>query len=289
MRVRHELMTRFSDLMTQAALEVAGDTATLQVTVTEDWLQGKSPYGGLQGAIGARALRAAVGDDAPMLRALQTTFVAAAEPGPLRAVARVVRRGRAITHAQCTLETGAGTMAILVGMFGAPRASEVSVPMPMPADLKTPDVLREVPYMPAAMPGFLRHFRQRWATGSIPYTGQPYRPSAMWARLRDASPDEGEPPDAYRDPALREAALVALTDMPPSPAIAMLSRRAPGASLTWLLEPLADARRVDPSDWVLMATETRHAADGYTSQTARMWNPRGEPVAVSHQTTAIFG
>jgi len=282
-------MTRFSDLILQAALEVAGDTATLQATVTEDWLQGKAPYGGLQGAIGTRVMRAAVGDDAPMLRALQTTFVAAAEPGPLRAVARVVRRGRAITHAQCTLETGAGTVAILVAMFGAPRTSEAAVPMPMPADLKRPDALREAPYLPAAMPGFLRHFRQRWATGTIPYTGQPYRPSAMWARLRDASPDEGEPPDAYRDPALREAALVALTDLPPSPAIAMLSRRAPGASLTWLLEPLADARTVDPSDWVLMATETRHAADGYTSQTARMWNPRGEAVAVSHQTTAIFG
>lgn len=288
MHAPHELMSNFSELFSATpSADAAG--ATLQVDVTPDWLQGRSPFGGLQGAIGARAMRAAVGDDGPMLRALQTTFVAAAEPGPLQAHAQVVRRGRSITHVQCTLANDAGTMAILVGMYGEPRSSQVSLPMTMPADVRPPEVLREVPFIAGAMPDFLRYFRQRWITGSIPYTGQPYKPTAMWSRLREASPDDAEPPAAYADPALREAALVALTDMPPSPVLAMLPRRAPGASLTWLLEPIADPRTVDPSEWLLMMTETRHAADGYTSQTARMWGLSGRPVAVSHQTTAIFG
>ena len=67
-----------------------------------------------------------------------------------------------------------------------------------------------------------------------------------------------------------------------------LSKRAPGASLTWLLELLADPRTVDPRTWLMLHTETRHAAAGYTSQTARVWDDARRPVAVSHQTTAIF-
>jgi hypothetical protein len=38
----------------------------------------------------------------------------------------------------------------------------------------------------------------------------------------------------------------------------------------------------------MLHTETRHAAAGYTSQTARVWDDARRPVAVSHQTTAIF-
>ena len=64
---------------------------------------------------------------------------------------------------------------------------------------------------------------------------------------------------------------------------------APGASLTWLLEWLADPRDADPQDWTLLQTETRHAAQGYTSQTARLWSAQGRPLGVSHQTTAVFG
>ncbi|MFN5570750.1 MAG: hypothetical protein ACK495_21570 [Bradyrhizobium sp.] len=39
---------------------------------------------------------------------------------------------------------------------------------------------------------------------------------------------------------------------------------------------------------LMLHTETRHAAAGYTSQTARVWDDARRPVAVSHQTTAIF-
>jgi acyl-CoA thioesterase len=284
-------MHLFSTIVARAA-QADGDRADFVAEVTPDWLQGRVAFGGLQGAFATIAMRAAVGPALP-LRALQMTFVASVDPGEARAEALVLRRGRAITHVQCTLHSGGRPAAIVVGLYGAPRDSKAIVDMPMPA-LRMPAELREAPYLPDRMPGFLRHYRQRWAGGAIPYTGSTPRPLSMWARLREAAPgDDPGPGDAPLPAALdaahaREANLVALCDLPPSPAMAMLTQRAPGASLTWLLELLADPRESDPRAWLMLHTEARHAAAGYTSQTARVWDDARRPVAVSHQTTAIF-
>lgn len=267
-------------------------SATLRVEVTSDWLQGRVAFGGLQGAIVALAMRSAVGPELP-LRALQVTFVASVDPGEARAEATVIRRGRAITHVQGTLFSGGRAAAIAVGMYGASRESAAVAAMPMPA-LRRPAELRETPYLPALMPGFLQHYRQRWAGGSVPFSGAPLKPASMWARLREATegddpgPGDAPLPAALDSARVREANLVAIADLPASPVLATLTKRVPGASLTWLLELLADPRELDPRAWLLLHTEARHAAAGYTSQTARIWDEAERPVAVSHQTTAIF-
>ena len=159
------------------------------------------------------------------------------------------------------------------------------------------DALHDAPFLPERMPGFLRHYQMRWATGALPFTGKPPRASQLWARLRDQPIDDADPAaarasavDAHpRDAAGREANLVALGDLPASPVLSMLTKPAPGASLTWLLECLVDPREWDPRAWLLIETVTRHAEAGFTSQTARIWDAQGLPVAVSHQTTAVFG
>ena len=278
-------MQTFSTIVARAAAP-ATDRATFVADVTPDWLQGRVAFGGLQGAFAALAMRAAVGDG-PALRALQMTFVASVDPGEARAEAVVMRRGRAITHVQCTVHSGGRPAAVVVGMYGASRASQALADMPMPA-LRPAAELRDAPYLPELMPGFLQHYRQRWAAGSIPFSGAPLKPTSMWARLRE--PEDAPAPlaAALATPAAREAHVVAIADLPASPVLATLTRRAPGASLTWLLELLADPRELDPRTWLMLHTETRHAAGGYTSQTARIWDEAGRPVAVSHQTTAIF-
>jgi acyl-CoA thioesterase len=276
----------------QALPDAPHGGAAFVAPITDDWLQGRVCFGGLQAAIAVLAMRAAVGDTVP-LRALQVTFVASVDPGEARAEARIVRRGRAVTHVQATVSSGGRPAALLVGLFGAARPSKALADMTMPA-VQFPAPLREAPFMPDRMPGFIQHYRQRWASGAVPYSGQPLRPSSMWARLREATagddPGPGEDPlsPALSRPALREASLVALCDLPAAPVLSTLATRAPGASLTWLLELLVDARDFDPRLWAMLHTETRHAAEGYTSQTARIWDETARPVAVSHQTTAVF-
>ena len=293
MRDAHVDMPNLSSLLERPIEPAAtGEGACLRVGITADWLQGKAAFGGLQAAIGVRAMRAVVGEALP-LRALQVTFVASVDPGEARAEASLLRRGRAITHVQCTLWSGGRPATLLTGMFGASRASKAVADMPMPA-LRRPAELRDTPYLPEHMPGFLQHYRQRWASGAVPYSGSPMKPASMWARLREATvgddPGPGDVPPAavFADAAAREANVVALCDLPAAPVLATLTRRAPGASLTWLLELLADPREFDPRAWLMLHTETRHAAAGYTSQTARIWDEAARPVAVSHQTTAVF-
>jgi len=282
-------MQNFSTIAATPATPLP-DGAVLDVDVTADWLQGRVAFGGLQGALGALAMRAAVGDALP-LRALQMTFVSAVDPGPARAEATLLRRGRAVVHAQCRIVSGGRTAGVLVGLYGAPRTgSKARVDMPMPETVRRFEALRDAPFLEGVMPGFLSHYRMRWAGGTRLYSGEPPKPAEVWAPRREAGPDDGSAPPAalLGSIAAREASLVAMADLPPSPALSMLTERAPGASLTWLLEPLADARAFDPRGWSLLRTETRHAADGYTSQTARLWDASGRPLAVSHQTTAIF-
>lgn len=262
--------------------------ASAQATITADWLQGKAAFGGLQGALGTLAMRAAVGSDLP-LRALQMTFISAVEPGAVEARAEVVRRGRAITHAQCRLTRDDQVVALMVGLFGAARESVVQVDLPMPSDVKPIASLPEAPFIANRMPGFMQYYQMRWAGGARPFSGSPLRPARAWARLREAA-TEGERPAAILDtPTAREANLVTIADLPASPALSLLTQPAPGASLTWLLEFLVDPRSVDPRTWLLMQTETRHAGAGYTSQTAHLWDEHGRAIAVSHQTTAVFG
>lgn len=285
-------MQRFSELLSPPAEPVPGspnEAVVLTVNMTDDWQQGRAAFGGIQGAIGAVAMRAAVGDDLP-LRALQMTFIAAVDSGPVRAEASIVRRGRNITHAQCTLLSGGKVAGLLVGVYGAARPSQARLPMPVPQDLKPFDSLKDVPFMPGRMPEFLRHYMQRWAGGTRMFTSSAPKPARMWARLREAVPgSDHQAQAALSTPVMREASLVALADLPPSPVLSMLDRPAPGASLTWLLEFTIDPRTFDAARWVLLQTESRFADEGYNSQTARLWDFDGQALGVSHQTTAIFG
>ncbi len=273
-------MKRFDEVITMRAGAAGPGRAVLDGELDASWLQGKSAFGGLQGAFGLRGLRAVAGDALP-LRALQVTFVAAIEPGPVHVEADLLRQGRAVTHAQCRLVGGGQVAALMVGLFGATRASKATLPLAPPADAKPLDSLREAPFLPELMPGFLQHYRQRWAEGALPYSASPPRRTRMWAQLRE--------PPARPDPLFNEANAVALTDLPPTPVLSMLERRAPGASLTWLLEFLVDPRELDPTGWLLLQTEARAAGEGYATQTALIWDEAGRGVAVSHQTVAVFG
>jgi acyl-CoA thioesterase len=289
-------MTPFSTFAATPITPVPDDpqgAVLLQTTMSADWLQGRVAFGGIQGALAALAMREAVGASAPPLRALQFTFIGPIESGAVSAQAQVLRRGRGITHAQCRLESAGRTAALAVGLYGASRDTLARQPMPPPEDVRPIDALHDAPFLPERMPGFLRHYQMRWATGALPFTGKPPRPSQLWARLRD-QPLADAPADAVASArpdhaAGREANLVALGDLPASPVLSMLTRPAPGASLTWLLECLSDPRDWDPGAWLLIETVTRHAEAGFTSQTARIWDEDGHPVAVSHQTTAVFG
>src|SRR5579864_204174 len=98
---------RFSEVLDSVRAHDGGWTAQ----VTEDWMQGRSVFGGLQAALTVRAMRASVPREIP-LRVLQMVFVAPVGPGPVDVRAGVLRAGKSATHVEARIFAGEQTAAI---------------------------------------------------------------------------------------------------------------------------------------------------------------------------------
>jgi acyl-CoA thioesterase len=260
---------RFSEAMRSVTRQGDG----WQATVGEDWLQGRSAFGGLQAALALRAMRELVQADLP-LRTLQTTFVAPVPPGPVTIRARILREGRSATQIEASLSGGEQTLCRLVGVFGSARASVLDF-QPVQPTVENAAV-RELRYVEGQMPSFMQHFRARWLSGDLPFTRGQSRDSVLQVSLRD----EGAPDETH---------VLAFADFIPPIALGMFDRPTPGSSLTWMIELLRD--RYDDlglDDWRIDA-QLIAARDGYTNQSLMLWGPHGEPVALSRQSMVVFG
>ena len=261
-------MTPWTQLF--ARLRTGAGRASLEVT--PDWLQGRTVFGGLQAAVGLRAMRTLV-PELP-LRTLQGTFLAPVPQGALTATARVLRTGKSATHVEAHLVDGDAVLAVLIGVFGGARASTVSVmPRQPPVEAARP---LDFGYIPGVMPAFTQHFKVRFLRGGVPYSGAAQTDNVLEVSLRDAGP-------------ATEGHLLAMADFIPPIALSHLKAPAPGSTLTWMIETLAD--RFDGlalENWRVDATMAA-ARDGYTSQSLMVWGPNGEPLATSHQSMVVFG
>lgn len=247
---------------------------TCQVTISDDWLQGRATFGGLVAAVGNEAMRKLVPRDRP-LRSLQTTFVGPASAGTWRVRARVLRVGRAVTLAQCEVLDGEQVAAVQVGVYGMDRESAVLV---KPAAIDPPrkvDEINEIRYVPERAPPFVQHFGLRYAQGAKPFTGT-RSPTKVFIRHRDPSP-------------LTESHLVALVDCIPTPALSMFKAPAPGSSLVWMLEFFEHDLDFAPEAWWRIDTDIDAATAGYVNQSGLLHDPNGRPVALTRQLFAVFG
>lgn len=261
--------------------QMLDQAATGAVHVEEGWGQGRATYGGLVSGLMVAALRAHLpeGSDAGRLplRAVTTSFVAPVAPGSADAEVTVLRSGSSATQGQVHLRQDGQVVAALLGSFGAPRQSGLTIaPAVTMPDLAAPDDALAVPYIPGQTPDFFRHVDLRLAEGGVPYTGSGISHVHGWMRFREAPPRFGE------------EHLVALVDAWPPAPIQMLTEPRPASTLTWTLEILGDPA-AEPDAWWGYDVRTDHAGEGYAHTHAHVWRPDGTLVAVSRQTVAVFG
>jgi acyl-CoA thioesterase len=257
----------------QAMQSVARDGDAWQAKISEDWLQGRSAFGGLQAALALRAMREMVPPEMP-LRTLQVTFLAPVPAGSLTIRAACLRQGRSAMHVEASLCDGAQVLCRLLGVFGSARASALDFQPEQQSVVAS--AAKELHYVEGLMPAFTQHFRARWLRGDLPFSGGSQRQSV----LRLSLCDDGQPDETH---------VLAFADFIPPIALSMFDRSTPGSSLTWMIELLRD--RYDDlglDDWRVDA-ELLAARDGYTSQSVMLWGPRGEPVALSRQSMVVFG
>ncbi len=262
---------RFSEIL-QA---MTGSGGEWSASVGEEWLQGRTVFGGLQAAIAVRAMRGLVPAELP-LRTLQTSFIAPLGAGSFRAEARVLRSGRSATQVEARLYDGEQVACSVLGIFGSARESQVSVSLPYPAVPKDFDSAREIPFIPGATPVFTRNVRMRWASGTFPFQGSTVPKTQIYVSLRD-------------EPTCDELLLLGLADIIPSPGLSLLKKPAPASSLTWTLELFSQEYDGSAADPFLVDAEVVTAADGYISHSTTVWSPAQRLIALSRQSVVVFG
>ena len=235
--------------------------------VPDNWLQGRTAYGGFSTALALVAAQRIL-PDLPPLRSAQVTFV-----GPLAgevvASARVLRQGRNATFVEAAVDgdTAAGLRATFVFM----REVESSIDH---VTGRAPDFPVPGPDTPTfnghSAVAFSRNFElldRHEGTAATEWL--------RWARLIDRT---------GLDPAVE---LVCLADCLPPAALKLIGKPAPLSSVTWLLNLLTPAPATRDGWWLLRAA-TDHVRGGSSSQAMAIWNAEGAPVAQQLQSVVVY-
>ena len=261
-------MTEFTDLM--ASLARSDDA--WHVTVSDDWLQGRTVYGGMAAAL---CVQAAISEfpDLPPLRSAQFAFIGPAS-GELKMQPSILRKGKSTVFIGVDLIGDAGLATRATLCFGTARQSALTYenipapPVPRPEQSKA--FFRDVKGL-----NFVAHYEGLLAAGHPPMSRGDAPEMALWLRHRDpASP-------------MSVVALLALADAPPPAAMVLFEKFAPISTMTWSIDMLDDTIATDDG-WWLVRTTAQTARDGYSSQAMIVWNAAGKPMMACRQNVAIF-
>jgi acyl-CoA thioesterase len=248
-----------------------GEDLRWEGAIPESWLQGRTAFGGLSGAIGLRAMREAIADERPP-RTVDVAFVAPVVAGPASATVEVLRRGRNLTQASARIIQEGAVRAIISGVFASPRRSSVRVDA---SDARPPIPVaeaRELPFIPGVTPTFTQHLDLRWADGGFPFSGHDTEGIAGYCR--------------HRTQAAGVEALLALVDAWPAPVLPLLDRPTPASTVRWTVHLVGDPPASDDYCWLRSTTVA--AGDGYATTEARLYGPDARLLAWAEQLVAIF-
>lgn len=237
----------------------------------QDWMQGRTLYGGASALVAYIAATRAL-PQLPPLRAAQVGFVApVGETVETRVV--VLREGRNVTQVRSELLVDGDVGLTALFLFGAARDANALHPAPQVEDMPVAPEEAEEPSIEGA-PAFIRNnFEIRRAHGK---SGRDAPVMRRWVRLTG------------RDTLDPVARLVLLGDTLPPGAVRAMRRRGPMSSINWSFNVL-DTSPVTRDGWWLAETAADHADDGFSSERLRMWNADGKQVLTGMQAAAIFG
>lgn len=248
--------------------------------VTDDWLQGRTTFGGLLSVLATQAMRDVCGDDWP-LRALQTNFVGPVASGPVHVDVTLLRQGKNIRQVKAQImqadAQGVEQIAgILLGVFGTGRESALPLLRPQQvAVAKSIDEAARWPFVPGMTPAFTQHLEFRHAEGGVPFSGQDTWHSRTYLRLHESAGVD------------TELQTVLLADAGPTPALAQLTGRAPASSVSWSLELRPVSVSQADGHWRL-DKDALAAGEGYVNEKTTLWTPCGQLAALGYQVVAVY-
>lgn len=251
------------------SLEPLPDAPGWRGSIPDDWLQGRTAYGGVSAAI---ALHCAMQSDVdlPPLRSAQISFVGPLA-GPIIVTAHRLRRGKNAAFVQADIESEAGLGLRCTFVFMRAIESEVDYQTTTVPDFPRPGPDDET-FKGNHHVAFTRSFE------FLDRREGPLLKPAEWLRWTRLNERDG------LDPMVE---LLAIGDCLPPAALRLLGRNVPMSSLTWILNVLGPAPATEDG-WWLLRSNADYARAGSSSQVMGIWNARGEMVAEQMQSVALF-
>ncbi|MCW1383890.1 thioesterase family protein [Novosphingobium sp. KCTC 2891] len=251
-----------------AAIERRGEGFVLHGA--SGWLQGRTMYGGASSYLAYAAARTAF-PDLPPLRGAQVGFVAPVGED-VEISARILRAGKSVSQIETEITANGELAHRALWLFGSGRPSNGTVAANR-LDIAVP-YDQAAPVKPHPDPSFFIHRME--LRHAFPRGENPPGTIRRWVRLKDRS---------GLDPI---GELIGIGDTLPPGAMRTMERMGPISSINWSLTLLGDKPETDDG-WWLLETSSNHAADGFSSETLRMWNTDGVEVMRGLQSVAIFG
>lgn len=246
------------------------------VVFDRSWAQGRAGFGGLVAAMLYQNMNKLISDDRP-LRSLQIGFV-----GPVSAEetfelqSEILREGKSVTQIQGRGMQSGGVQLSMLGAFGLSRESSISVIRPPVIFPENPAEQTSLDGLGGMVPSFTQHFDFRYIT-ALPFSGSDNTCIRGFLKF-------SKPPSRIGIPEL-----IALIDAWPPTPLPMLSKLAPASSLSWSVEFMDPMPELGPEEYCQYEATIQHAENGYGHTLAKIWNCKGELLAISQQTVTIFG
>jgi acyl-CoA thioesterase len=248
---------------------VPADTRPVTLPGAENWMQGRTLFGGASAALALASIQKAM-PDLPPFRAAQIGFVAPVGAN-LAFKVEMVRQGRNVTQVRSDIASDGKLALTALMLFGESREANALHPAGK-AD-PWPGAPEECEQLPSPPNFFTQNMEIRRAQDE---RGPGVPIVRRWVRLQDRD---------GLDPVIQ--ALVLGDALPPG-SMRVMQRQGPLSSINWsfnLLDPEAKTR----DGWFLAEAASDHADHGYSSERLRLWNADGEQVLAGMQAAAIFG
>ncbi|WDP88440.1 MAG: thioesterase family protein [Desulfobacter sp.] len=248
-----------------------------ELRVPEEWMQGRTAYGGLVAAMALKSMRVHLPRERKV-RSLLFSFVGPVDAAPFFFHTQVLRSGKSVTTIEAKLVQKDQVRCTAVGSFGGDRESKIRMAPVGRPEMPAPSKAIELPYIEGMTPAFTRHFNYRWAMGELPFSGRGGREIGGWINFCEETD------------CLTEEWLIALADAWPSPVLSKLREPAAASTLTWALEFVhLDRSTCSENQWWAYHCTVDSAEKGYANERSIIWDPEGRPAVFSQQTTAVFG
>jgi acyl-CoA thioesterase len=252
----------------------AGDRPRLHVP--DDWMQGRTVYGGLVAALALQSMRAHV----PLERKVRTLFVSFIGPldaKPFCIQTRQLRSGKSVTTVESRVLQNDAICCTALGSFGADRDSRIRIPPITRPEIQDTSRAFELPFIAGLTPTFTRHFDYRWAMGAFPFSGKGGQEIGGWINFREQTV------------CFTEEWLVALADAWPTPVLSQLTEPAAASTMAWSLGFVhLDRMTCSENDWWAYHCTVDSAERGYVHERSTIWDPEGHLAVYSHQTNTVF-